>query len=153
MEEVKITTKEFCDTLREVGEKLASGEREEVVIPKAYIEIRVEGGSKISPSYMRTTINRVAAVKATGGCASVKVKTNEEGAKAYHITINRAHKRKVITADELPSLEQRWKRKFIEHLLKLQPRITDLEGDELKGAAIGIERFIAMIEDMAKGDE
>lgn len=152
MTDNKISNKEFCDTLREVGVRLASGERDEVVIPRAYIDFQVEGGSKITPSYMRMTINRVPDVKAKGS-VSVKMIKDEEGAVSYTIALNTNVRRKVLTNDDLPRLESQWKRKFVRHLLKTTPRITDLEGERLEGAAIAIERFIALIEEYAQEGE
>lgn len=151
MKNQKVSNKEFCDTLRDVGEKLASGERDEVLIPKSYIDMHVEGGDKITPSYIRMTINRVGSVKAKGS-ASVKVRANEEGAKSFVITIKTDAKRKVITNDDMPRLEATWRKKFIKHLLATQPRITDLKGEQLEGAAIALERFMAMIEKMGEDE-
>lgn len=143
---------EFCNTLREVGEALASGEKEVVEIPKAWIEYNVTNGKSITASYIRTIIGRVQAVKAIGA-VSVKSRESDDGAKHFVISINRNPKRKMITSDELPELEASWRAKFIKHLLSTQPRITDLQGEQLNGAAIALERFAAMIEKMGEVNE
>lgn len=148
MEEINyITTGEFCNKLREVGAALLDGKMEEVKIPFTYISATVEpeGAKKITPAYIRQIVGRVVKPK---GNASVKVVTDEEGKKSYVISINDKPNRKTITTDDLESLKASWRAKFIAQLLSTQPRITDLQGDELKGAAIALERFAEMLEAM-----
>lgn len=147
-----ITTKQYCDNIRALGKKLASGELDEYRLDLTELSENMDGDDfyKITRniSYTRTTINRVPEVKAAG---SISIKIEEDEIARYYVfSINREPKRKVITNDDLPRLEQSWRNRFIKHLLKTTPRITDLEGEKLEGAAIAIERFIALVEDYAK---
>lgn len=149
-----LTSKEFCEMLRDGIGKVANGEMDELKINIAWLDDNLDpiDRKKITYQYTRNTCDREAN-KYGKGIRARTHKCNETGNDYWIIQLKGDKKARIVNEKDLPALEERWKRKFIEHLLKLQPRITDLEGDELKGAAIGIERFIAMIEDMAKGDE
>lgn len=146
-------SKQFCDKLREAGAALGRGDVPEVKLPLHFIDnffaADPDSGSKITAGYIRTIINRVPDVKAKG-VVSVKRGEDENYNPVYVITIKTDSKRKVITSEDLPALEAAWKAKFIKELLSKQPRITDLEGDKLAGAAIALERLAAMLEGMVK---
>lgn len=149
-------SKAFCDKLRQAGAALGKGEQSEIVLPLHFITVHFadepEKAKSITPGYIRTIINRVPEVKAVGSC-SVKSGSDGDGNPAYIMTMKANTKRRVITSDDLPGLESRWRAKFIKHLLETTPRITDLQGDRLTGAAIALERFAAMLEKMAKPGE
>lgn len=147
MSELKSTI-EFAADMRVAIEKVADGSEPFMRIPLAFIENSIAEPKKINPSYIRTTLNRVPCVKAVGKI-SVKLEEND-GAMFYKVTINRDAKRKVLTSNDLDSLHAKWQAKFIKQLLNTQPRITDLDGDKLDGAAIALERFAEMLKDMIK---
>ena len=107
--------------------------------------------AKVTPAYMRTVINRVPEVKAAGRM-SIKREQDDSGIIHYVIRLNTNVRRKVLTDNDVSALESKWRAKFIRELLSRPPRITDLEGDELKGAAIAIERFCSMLESMKEGE-
>lgn len=146
-----MTAKDFCDSLREAIVKVVNGEHDEIRFSTAMISAMCapEEAAKLTTSYMRVVLNRVPEVKAVGR-ASIKSARNEDGMAEYVITINRDVKRKVLTSNDLDSLHAKWQAKFIKQLLNTQPRITDLDGDKLAGAAIAMERFAEMLKDMIK---
>lgn len=146
------TSKDYCNKLRELGVKLANGELEEYRLDMTQLAeiMPPDEYSKISKgtSYSRTIINRVPEVKAVG---AIRIKVEEDKfAKYYVFTLNRDVKRKVITNDDLPKIEASWRAKFIKQLLQTQPRISDLKGEQLEGAAIALERFANMLNEMTK---
>ena len=146
--------KEFCNKLREAAVALANGHTEEIKLPIRFIGQHFGDDEKvksITPGYVRTIMNRVGEVKAVGSC-SVKSGFDDEGDPVYIITLKRDTRRKVLTSDDVQALERKWRAKFIRELLNRPPRVTDLEGDELKGAAIAIERLCSMLESMKEGE-
>lgn len=151
-----MTTKDYCDNIRKVGRALASGEIKEYRMSLVDLAEHLSGDDyhKVTKnmSYTRTTINRVPEVKAVG---TINIKIEESALdKEYVFTLNRDAKRKVITNEDLPRLEQSWKRKFIKHLLQTHPRFTDLEGEKLEGAVEMIKRYEEMLNEMSKeGDQ
>lgn len=146
--------KELCEKLREAGAALGRGETDEVKLPYGYILNHFGGdfekANKITAGYIRTIINRVPDVKA-GGRASVKREQNEDGI-LFVITLNKDPKRKVITNDDMPAIEAKIRNKFLKRLLGFMPNITDLQGDALQGAAIGVQRYQEMIKEMMNED-
>lgn len=150
---MEMTTKEFCDQLRIQATRLANGELEKVTIKDWDLEMALGGqASKINASYIRTIMNRSPDVKALGTVKVKRIKDDVDMPDSYEITLCREPKRKVLTSDDVARLEAAWRVKFVKHLLATQPRITDLKGEQLEGAAIALERFMAMIEEMAKGE-
>nr|CAI9421007.1 hypothetical protein NTNURWAK_00065 [Escherichia phage morffagbaw] len=152
MEQEFINRAAFCDTLRDIGRAIGSGERETVFMPEVYLRSRVEGGDTITASYMRQIINRVPEVKQKG-VISIKRKVTDEG-DGFVFTLTEAKsKPRVLTGDDIAKLEIKWRAKFIAQLLKTQPRISDLEGERLEGAAIALERMNEMLNEMVKMED
>lgn len=149
MSELKSTI-EFAADMRVAIEKVADGSEPFMRIPLAFIENAIAEPKKINPSYIRTTLNRVPCVKAVGKI-SVKLEEND-GAMFYKVTINRDAKRKVITNDDLPALKARAVNKALQALTEYMPNVTDLEGEQLQGAIIGIQRFQVMIKSMMEAE-
>lgn len=151
---MEYTTKDYCDFLRNLGVKLASGEIAEYKLSLLDLAEKLDGDGyyKVTrgTSYSRTIINRVPEVKAIGAI-SIKVEETPED-KFYLFTLNRDVKRKVLTNEDVESIERKALAKGLQSLIDQPPRISDLQGDELKGAAIAIERFVALIGKMTKGE-
>lgn len=146
----KKTTTEFASEMRAAIEKVVDGSEPFMRIPLAFIESHIDNPSKMTASYIRTTLNRVPSVKALG---NVSVKREEaDGADYYKVTINRSPKRKVITNDDLPALQARAVNKKLQALTDYMPNVTDLEGEQLQGAIIGIQRFQVMIKSMMEAE-
>lgn len=145
MSELKSTI-EFAADMRAAIEKVVDGSEPFMRIPLAFIENSIAEPKKINPSYIRTTLNRVPCVKAVGKI-SVKLEEND-GAMFYKVSINRDAKRKVITNEDLPALQARAVNKALQTLTDYMPNVTDLEGEQLQGAIIGIQRFQVMIKSM-----
>lgn len=153
MEQEFINRAAFCDTLRDIGRAIGSGERETVFMPEVYLRSRVEGGDAITASYMRQVVNRVPEVKQKG-VISIKRKVTDDGDGFVFALTEAKSKPRVLTGDDIAKLEIKWRAKFIAQLLKTQPRISDLEGERLEGAAIALERMNEMLNEMVKmGDE
>ena len=149
-----MTAREFTAELEKAIVLVASGEKEEIRFSTGMITANVspEEQGKLTTAYMRMTLNRVPEVKAVGK-VSIKTVTDEDGLTQMVITINRNPRKKQLTTDDLDSLHAKWQEKFIKQLLNTQPRITDLGGEKLAGAAIPLERFAEMLKDMIKEDE
>lgn len=149
---MKVTSKEFCKSLREQAGKIASGE--EVVLRSIDLERFLEQDDlrKINASYIRMTLNRTPEIKEVGTVKVTRTDTALEG-DGYRITINRATKRRVYTEKDIPEIKQRLREKIVKQIMKVQPKISDLKGDQLEGAAIALSRMSEMLEDMIKGGE
>ena len=149
-----MTAREFTAELEKAIVMVASGEKEEIRFSTGMITANVspEEQGKLTTAYMRMTLNRVPEVKAVGK-VSIKTVTDDDGLTQMVITINRNPRKKQLTTDDLDVLQAKWQAKFIKQLLNTQPRITDLDGDKLAGAAIALERFAEMLKDMIKEDE
>ncbi|MGS9609564.1 DUF7174 family protein [Salmonella enterica subsp. enterica serovar Infantis] len=147
------TTKEFCDNLRELAKKLASGDIQYYVIPDALIENNLDeqDQKKINASYIRTIMNRVPEVKEIG-TVSISRTDPIEDAPGFKVAINREAKRQVFTKSDLPAIEKRMSERIEKRLLSTMPNITDLEGEQLQGAAIGIKRYQDLIKSIAEGE-
>lgn len=149
------TSKDYCDNIRELGAKMASGELQEYRLSlTALFEImEPDDYHKVtkSISYTRTIINRVPEVKAVG---SIQIRTEDNGDEKFYVfTLKTGSKKRIITEDDLPHLHNVEVNKALRKLIKNPPRITDLEGEALKGAAIAIERYIETINDAMRGKE
>lgn len=149
-----MTAREFTAELEKAIVLVASGEKEEIRFSTGMITANVspEEQGKLTTAYMRMTLNRVPEVKAVGK-VSIKTVTDDDGLTQMVITINRNPRKKQLTTDDLDVLQAKWQAKFIKQLLNTQPRITDLDGEKLAGAAIALERFAEMLKDMIKEDE
>ena len=149
-----MTAREFTAELEKAIVLVASGEKEEIRFSTGMITANVspEEQGKLTTAYMRMTLNRVPEVKAVGK-VSIKTVTDDDGLTQMVITINRNPRKKQLTTDDLDVLQAKWQAKFIKQLLNTQPRITDLDGERLAGAAIALERFAEMLKDMIREDE
>lgn len=149
-----MTAREFTAELEKAIVLVASGEKEEIRFSTGMITANVspEEQGKLTTAYMRMTLNRVPEVKAVGK-VSIKTVTDDDGLTQMVITINRNPRKKQLTTDDLDVLQAKWQAKFIKQLLNTQPRITDLDGEKLAGAAIALERFAEMLKYMIKEDE
>lgn len=156
MEQEFINRAAFCDTLRDIGRAIGSGERETVFMPEIYLRSRVEGGDAITASYMRQVVNRVPEVKQKG-VISIKRKVTDEG-DGFVFTLTEAkNKPRVLTGEEIDEIAEKRAekavRKILNHLVNVMPNITDLEGDKLAGACEAIVRYQDMIRKLAGGKE
>ncbi|AXY85425.1 hypothetical protein HOU20_gp01 [Citrobacter phage Sazh] len=148
------TTKEFCDSLRELAKKLASGELDNYIIADALIEDNLDeqDRKKVNASYIRTIMNRITDVKEIGTVSITRTDPVEE-APGFKVAINREAKRQVFTKNDIPALEKRIGERIAKRLLNTMPNITDLEGEQLQGAAIGIKRYQDLIKSMVEQGE
>lgn len=144
------TTKEFCDSLRVLAKKLASGELPDYVITDATItdNLDEDDQKKINASYIRTIMNRVPEVKEIGSVSITRTDPIED-APGFKVSINRDAKRKVFTESDLPVIERRLKEKLLKGITSTMPNITDLEGEQLQGAAIAVKRYQDLLKAMA----
>lgn len=149
------TTKDYCDWLRELGRRLASGDIEEYKMSLIDLAGMLSGDDcyKItrSSSYSRTIINRVPEVRAAGR-VSIKVEETEDD-KFYVFSLNRDVKRKVITSEDLPAVQAKAVEKFAARILASMPNVTDMQGDKLAGACEGISRYQDMIRNLVNEEK
>ena len=116
----QMTSKEFCEKLREAARAAATGEV--IKLPVAYITMNVqaEDAKKLNSSYIRTIMNRVPEVKEVGS-VSVKKKTSDDGAEYYEIAINRDTKRRIVTTNDLPAIKEHEREKLVEMIMRISP--------------------------------
>lgn len=149
------TTKDYCDHLRRIGKQLAEGEISsyELCWDGLFESLDPDDYDKItkSISYTRTIINRVPEVKVVGRVL-VQIDKRDDG-KYYVFTMKKGASKKVLVEDDLPHVRQIAVNKALRRLIACPPRISDLSEDEMRGAAIVIERYVEVMQDMIKGDE
>ena len=146
--------KEFCDQLREAAKKaVAEGS---VKLPFVYImtKLEPEDAQKVTAGYIRTTVNRVPEVKEAGSI-SVRKRTNEDGAEYYDLVFVKgvSSRKTVYNKDQVNQAKQKAVDSMVEMLLSISPSISDLEGDQLKGAAIAVKRYQEMIKKLVNRDD
>lgn len=146
--------KEFCDKLREAAKKaIVDGN---VPLPLMFIMTKLDpdDARKVTAGYIRTTVNRVPEVKEAGSI-SVRKRTNEDGVEYYDLVfVNGVSSRKTVyNKDQVNQAKQKAVDRMVEILLSISPSISDLEGDQLQGAAIAVKRYQEMIKKLVNRDD
>lgn len=148
------TADEFRNKLREDVAALASGERQDIKIPLDFFEHCEDDAifaKKATPQYIRMIASRVPEVVQGGRISIKRLRDDDRGLDYYEIRFIKGVKpSKMISAADLPGLEKKWRAKFIKYMLQTQPRISDLKGEQLEGAAIALERFATMLNEMVE---
>jgi hypothetical protein len=124
----------FGDQLRLAARMLANGERDEIIMTDFQLQ-QITGKEKINPSHIRTTMGREVR---TQGAISVKRTLDPLG---YVCTFNPDPKKRAIASDELPSIKARAANKMLKEMLSIMPNVADLEGEQLQGAMVAIQRY------------
>lgn len=147
---MQMTAREFTAELEKAIVMVASGEKDEIRFSTGMLTLNVlpEEQYKITPAYMRSTLNRVPEVKAVGK-VSIKTETDEEGVKQIVIKVNKNPRRKQLTTDDLEVIEQKARVKLAKKIMEVMPSITDLKGDQLEGAMTAIKRYTDMVAKLA----
>lgn len=149
-----ITAAQLAEQLREAGRKLASGEMNEVKLPLSYLlaNMTKEENDKVTPSYMRTTINRVPEVREIGSTSIRKV-AGDEG-EVYIITLvpmteTRKSQRRTLTPDEQRRLKSHAAalelKRFADYVSPVM--LTATSGEMFEGARLAIYQFQQAIKD------
>ena len=146
-----MTNAEFNEMLRAQAIKLAKGEVKEFRVCVADIYDRVDEPEKYNRGYLRQTVARVKEVRSAGAITMRSVVDDVDGL-TYIFSIDDSKKPEIVTSESLDVIKTRWKRDFIKFLLKSQPRITDLRGEQLEGAAIALERFADFLNGLEVGE-
>lgn len=148
-----MTAREFTAKMEEAIVKVVSGEEQEIRFSAGMMLSMVDHdeAQKLTPAYMRTTLNRVPEVKATGK-VSIKTTSDEDGTKFYVVTVNKNPRKKQLTTDDLEVIERKTREKFAKRLLGFMPNVMHLEGDKREGAIEGIALYQDMIKKMAEGE-
>lgn len=128
----------FGDQLRAAARMLASGERDEIIMTDYQLQ-QASGKEKINPSHIRTTMCREVR---TLGAISVKRISDPVG---YVCTFNADPKKKAVASDELPAIKARAANKALKAIVNVMPNIADLQGEQLQGAVIAIQRYQDLI--------
>ena len=148
-----MTAREFTAKMEEAIVKVVSGEEQEIRFSAGMMLSMVDHdeAQKLTPAYMRTTLNRVPEVKATGK-VSIKTTTDDDGTKFFVVTVNKNPRKKQLTTDDLEVIERKAREKLAKRLLDFMPNIMHMEGDKLDGAIEGIALYQDMIKKMAEGE-
>lgn len=145
----QMTSKEFCEKLREAARAAATGEV--IKLPVAYItmNVQVEDAKKLNSSYIRTIMNRVPEVKEVGS-VSVKKKTSDDGAEYYEIAINRDTKRRIVTTNDLPAIKEHEREKLVDKIMRISPDFSHLDDEKALVAMRAVATFKDLIKEIAK---
>lgn len=145
----QMTSKEFCDKLREAARAAAKGEV--IKLPVAYITMHVqaEDAKKLNSSYIRTIMNRVPEVKEVGS-VSVKKKTSDDGAEYYEIAINRDTKLRIVTTNDLPAIKEHEREKLVEKIMRISPDFSHLDDEKALVAMRAVATFKDLIKEISK---
>ena len=148
-----MTAREFTAKMEEAIVKVVSGEEQEIRFSAGMMLSMVDHdeAQKLTPAYMRTTLNRVPEVKATGK-VSIKTTTDDDGTKFFVVTVNKNPRKKQLTTDDLEVIERKAREKLAKRLLDFMPNVMHLEGDKRDGAIEGIALYQDMIKKMAEGE-
>lgn len=148
-----MTAREFTAKMEEAIVKVVSGEEQEIRFSAGMMLSMVDHdeAQKLTPAYMRTTLNRVPEVKATGK-VSIKTTTDDDGTKFFVVTVNKNPRKKQLTTDDLEVIERKTREKFAKRLLGFMPNVMHLEGDKRDGAIEGIALYQDMIKKMSEGE-
>lgn len=148
-----MTAREFTAKMEEAIVKVVSGEEQEIRFSAGMMLSMVDHdeAQKLTPAYMRTTLNRVPEVKATGK-VSIKTTTDDDGTKFFVVTVNKNPRKKQLTTDDLEVIERKTREKFAKRLLGFMPNVMQLDESERVGAMKGIELYQDMIKKMADGE-
>lgn len=148
-----MTAREFTAKMEEAIVKVVSGEEQEIRFSAGMMLSMVDHdeAQKLTPAYMRTTLNRVPEVKATGK-VSIKTTTDDDGTKFFVVTVNKNPRKKQLTTDDLEVIERKTREKFAKRLLGFMPNVMHLEGDKRDGAIEGIALYQDMIKKLAEGE-
>lgn len=148
-----MTAREFTAKMEEAIVKVVSGEEQEIRFSAGMMLSMVDHdeAKKLTPAYMRTTLNRVPEVKATGK-VSIKTTTDDDGTKFFVVTVNKNPRKKQLTTDDLEVIESKTREKFAKRLLGFMPNVMHLEGDKRVGAIEGIALYQDMVKKMAEGE-
>lgn len=145
---IVVTPEMIKDTLRKRGIQLAKGEIDDYFIVKGHIDMCDDKDfvRKLTPQYMRVLFTRIPEIANTGR-VSIKKARDAEDRDGWLVTFKAGQRpQRTFTERDLPRLENCWKQKFIREMLKTQPSVADLDGDELIWTMNGIKRFIAVLE-------
>lgn len=148
-----MTAREFTAKMEEAIVKVVSGEEQEIRFSAGMMLSMVDHdeAQKLTPAYMRTTLNRVPEVKATGK-VSIKTTTDDDGTKFYVVTVNKNPRKKQLTTDDLEVIERKAREKLAKRLLGFMPNVMQLDESDRAGAMKGIELYQDMIKKMAEGE-
>ena len=148
-----MTAREFTAKMEEAIVKVVSGEEQEIRFSAGIMLSMVDHdeAQKLTPAYMRTTLNRVPEVKATGK-VSIKTTTDDDGTKFFVVTVNKNPHKKQLTTDDLEVIERKAREKLAKQLLDFMPNVMQLDESERVGAMKGIELYQDMIKKLSEGE-
>lgn len=148
-----MTAREFTAKMEEAIVKVVSGEEQEIRFSAGMMLSMVDHdeAQKLTPAYMRTTLNRVPEVKATGK-VSIKTTTNDDGTKFFVVTVNKNPRKKQLTTDDLEVIERKAREKLAKQILDFMPNVMQLDESERVGAMKGIELYQDMIKKLSEGE-
>lgn len=140
-----MSSKDFCDKLRQCAKDLAKAEEGKPLLLKD-IDIEIALGDdaervKVTPSYIRTIMNRVPEIKSAGSVSIRRIKEHPEYPDGYAISLDRETRKRVFTVSDLPGI----RRKAIEKALKVNPDFSAYQGECLEAAVKAVAEYKEMI--------
>lgn len=147
----EFTPSEFRDSLRSFAAQLALGEIDSFPITDKLFENCTDETfqKKVTASYIRTICNRVKEVEERGRVSVTRLEDEDRGISYYEVTMVEGVKpQKTFGAKDLPAIEHKVRLKVLSELRKISPDISDLEGEQLIGAAQAVRRFKDVISQM-----
>lgn len=147
----------FNDRLREAAVKLATGEEEVIKIPLRIAEESLPSTSNVR-SHIASTMGRVKEVEAIGRISISKRDMDDEndqffGLPVFFITLKRGTSKKVLDKKDIEAVKAKAAKRALSELAEMMPSVSDLEGDELRGALKMASRYQERIAKMIKGIE
>lgn len=150
-----MTTSQFNDHIRESIKSVAMGEHPHLHIRDFNIESMLSPAdqAKITPSYLRTTCNRVPEVKEIGSVSVKRIDADPELAPGYIVTIRpleetKKKQRRILTPDEQRRLKSHAAalelKRFADYV---SPIMLTATGQVLDGAREAIAQFQQAIKD------
>lgn len=147
-----MSSKDFCDKLREGAVILASGERESIYLTDIAIRsVLAEDADrvKVTPSYIRTIMVRVPEVKQIGTVSIRRISGDIDRADGYEIKLKKESRKRVFTESDLPAIRQR----AIEKALKVNPDFSMYQGEQLEAAVKAVAAYKEAIREFCIGGE
>lgn len=149
-----LTSKEFCDKLREGVQAMVAGSTPNMRINMAWLDMNIDPNDrqKLTYQYVRNTMNREA--EKHGKAISIKSDTCDDTGHDFWIaTLKDCKKARIVNEKDVPAIQARAVEKFAKQILNFMPNVMHLEGEERNGALEGIALYQKMIRELLNGDE
>lgn len=148
-----ITSKDFCEKLREGVSAMINGDMKEIVVHGKWLESNMDEESieKLTPQYLRNIATREANKYGKG--IEMRSRTcDETGYRITTLRLKDCNKAKIVNEKDIPTIQAKAVEKFASKILNLMPNVMHLEGVERDGAIEGISLYQKMIRELLNGE-